>query len=90
MSVFTIVSHRDHPRVCGEQLLNPSGAVFSPGSSPRVRGAAAIIDSAMSWFGIIPACAGSSLTNSASRFSARDHPRVCGEQKICNLSAETV
>ena len=36
--------------MCGEQLLNPSGAVFSPGSSPRVRGAAAIIDSAMSWF----------------------------------------
>ena len=76
--------------MCGEQTGLVEQLWPTKGSSPRVRGAAAIIDSAMSWFGIIPACAGSSLTNSASRFSARDHPRVCGEQKICNLSAETV
>ena len=39
MSVFTIVSHRDHPRVCGEQRAPLFKTESGLGSSPRVRGA---------------------------------------------------
>ena len=50
------------------------------GSSPRVRGAEAIFDCRPVGDGIIPACAGSSGYYALRQGSARDHPRVCGEQ----------
>ena len=61
MSVFTIVSHRDHPRVCGEQSHCWCRLIVPLGSSPRVRGAAVGVLNADSGVGIIPACAGSSF-----------------------------
>ena len=42
------------------------------------------MDASINWghVGIIPACAGSTLTLAVSRSRARDHPRMCGEHPI--------
>ena len=53
--------NRDHPRVCGEQWVLTCAVTAHSGSSPRVRGAVAIVLAAEKGSGIIPACAGSSV-----------------------------
>ncbi len=52
--------HRDHPRVCGEQVEQVSALGTDMGSSPRVRGTASLEDGVVFRLGIIPACAGNS------------------------------
>ena len=76
-----------HPRVCGEQLTQTRFARPHRGSSPRVRG------TAEPWFRrplfvrFIPACAGNSSRMTARLGYTAVHPRVCGEQTRCALSA---
>ena len=69
----------DHPRVRGEHCNPLHASKARGGSSPRARGALAL----MAWFevpsGIIPACAGSTLFAMAAKRVYRDHPRVRGE-----------
>ena len=70
---------RDHPRVCGEHVLNIDDATVTQGSSPRVRGTRVPQPTSLAMAGIIPACAGNtSLVLLVESFSW-DHPRVCGE-----------
>ena len=76
-----ILSGRDHPRVCGEQLSPTSRTELKEGSSPRVRGTDGWGDSLNVVTGIIPACAGNSLPILVINEISWDHPRVCGEQK---------
>ena len=71
---------RDHPRVCGEQVLPPPRVRVCVGSSPRVRGAGLVLEDYHRVPGIIPACAGSRTDSRWGRRARRDHPRVCGEQ----------
>ncbi len=70
----------DHPRACGEQRSAEFLAPWSPGSSPRVRGAVRVHRRNERRPGIIPACAGSRLGGRCPVGPERDHPRVCGEQ----------
>ena len=70
----------DHPRACGEQVLNRGSLYSMVGSSPRVRGAATSSIPYRRYIGIIPARAGSSIPLCHSRRCHRDHPRACGEQ----------
>ena len=70
----------DHPRVCGEQNHAPQGHRRERGSSPRVRGAAILVEGKHYRYGIIPACAGSSGLGRRRWARVGDHPRVCGEQ----------
>ena len=72
---------RDHPRVCGEQGVYRSSASRVMGSSPRVRGTAICKQQRHLNGGIIPACAGNSLSDVPTFGVKRDHPRVCGEQR---------
>ena len=76
---------RDHPRVCGEQMIasNLSGA--KAGSSPRVRGTEILCIIAGRLIGIIPACAGNRHRIKLRGYNAWDHPRVCGEQLLIVL-----
>ncbi len=78
---------RDHPRACGEQLRALNKQLYSQGSSPRVRGAAAQTARTCPALGIIPARAGSSLLFFWSHYALRDHPRACGEQFSIRVNA---
>ena len=71
---------RDHPRVCGEQTPARYAATRKPGSPPRVRGTGQKLHSLELEGRITPACAGNSPYLRRSPRTARDHPRVCGEQ----------
>ena len=51
----------DHPRMCGEHLLLSTVVSATQGSSPHVRGAPYLLFQVIQGFGIIPACAGSTL-----------------------------
>ena len=70
----------DHPRACGEQALRFFTTLISSGSSPRVRGAAALMRPPFFSGGIIPAHAGNRSNPRLRATSRRDHPRACGEQ----------
>ena len=70
---------RDHPRMRGEHRLACSMPIERQGSSPHARGALVVFLVQVEVVGIIPACAGSTTTNSFVPFSCRDHPRMRGE-----------
>ena len=72
---------RDHPRACGEQSPSSPPGARGMGSSPRVRGAAALGVDLGRLAGIIPARAGSSDPIEKKSRPSRDHPRACGEQE---------
>ena len=69
----------DHPRMCGEHTMPLRCPAFKVGSSPHVRGAHGHEVRVVSDMGIIPACAGSTISRSFQRRHPRDHPRMCGE-----------
>ena len=73
----------DHPRVRGEHLINRLDTLTSEGSSPRARGARVARPPADQHRGIIPACAGSTVSHASQRHRPRDHPRVRGEHGTC-------
>ena len=75
-----ITSTKDHPRVCGEKLLNGSGGLGDSGSPPRVRGKVGQLENHQMIVGITPACAGKRESEVFARGNGWDHPRVCGEK----------
>ena len=78
----TEMPFRDHPRMCGEHLDAGSEQKPCPGSSPHVRGALRSGRIGGQDRGIIPACAGSTLTLLAAGECSGDHPRMCGEHHV--------
>ena len=76
------ISHKDHPRVCGEQVPWASGKYGPQGSPPRVRGTVPGADDSAPVYRITPACAGNRAQTVQKYFLLQDHPRVCGEQKF--------
>ena len=70
---------RDHPRMCGEHIVQSVTSICAPGSSPHVRGAPTTQGIVGDTYGIIPACAGSTGRIYAGLQQAGDHPRMCGE-----------
>ena len=70
-----------HPRVCGENPAGPPTRDSAPGSSPRVRGKPPQLRRAPPSRGLIPACAGKTLTEARASFVTWAHPRVCGENR---------
>ena len=75
------VSHGDHPRMCGEHAPRDSWVATGRGSSPHVRGALQPLGAKALVRGIIPACAGSTRSESCCPRRQRDHPRMCGEHE---------
>ena len=76
----------DHPRMCGEHKGFFDIHSPSRGSSPHVRGARVYIDMNQDLPGIIPACAGSTISALDSPDSLGDHPRMCGEHSFHGVS----
>ena len=52
------------------------------GSSPRVRGKLSALIFEILIFGLIPACAGKTLSTPPRPASSPAHPRVCGENNF--------
>ncbi len=69
----------DHPRMCGEHTYSNIEQSWIEGSSPHVRGAPVVVCHLVRVQGIIPACAGSTVTCHCIATNSRDHPRMCGE-----------
>ena len=76
---------RDHPRMCGEHTSGLTNSRPVTGSSPHVRGAQQGGRLNRSRNGIIPACAGSTISYAILRFDSWDHPRMCGEHLNVNV-----
>ena len=76
----------DHPRMCGEHTAIRLASSAEPGSSPHVRGALAVGQALLDFVGIIPACAGSTVSWMDTAAGFWDHPRMCGE----HVSASSV
>ena len=72
----------DHPRMCGEHLMDALSSIAGTGSSPHVRGARRVAPGVDAGSGIIPACAGSTLKLTMSVVVIADHPRMCGEHLV--------
>ena len=66
--------------MCGEKAVRTVLVLDRMGSPPRVRGKEAAHDLDKARRGITPACAGKRSAPGAASASARDHPRVCGEE----------
>ena len=80
----------DHPRVCGEKLLEQTRHFRLLGSPPRVRGKDHKAQVAAIGAGITPACAGKSPRCGSGLHGSRDHPRVCGEKPPAAESINTM
>ena len=76
---YPTVIARDHPRVCGEHLMDVCHANSDRGSSPRMRGTHCLGLPCKLLSGIIPAYAGNTPAETTSDCYNWDHPRVCGE-----------
>ena len=72
----------DHPRMCGEHRERAEHHAPIMGSSPHVRGAPNRAALGTDDLGIIPACAGSTVSWRTDRSPCRDHPRMCGEHSV--------
>ena len=70
---------RAHPRVCGENHLQPVWHPNNRGSSPRMRGKRRPHSGSGTCTGLIPAYAGKTPTGAGAGASQSAHPRVCGE-----------
>ena len=77
----------DHPRACGEHVVEEVAQWLDEGSSPRLRGTRHVRGYEQHIHGIIPALAGNTGTVLWRMGSDRDHPRACGEHCSLSISA---
>ena len=80
MDYILCSSEKDHPRLRGEQKWKQRKGPPREGSPPLARGTALLPPLAAASFRITPACAGNRSVLLIPVASARDHPRLRGEQ----------
>ena len=73
----------DHPRLCGNNIVNPVTNGFTTGSPPPVREQHGDIHAWGSECGITPACAGTTDGQDVGCVRRSDHPRLCGNNGWC-------
>ena len=78
----------DHPRVCGEHVVERRSRRGFKGSSPRMRGTRVQMVRRDYLLGIIPAYAGNTFEDFLHLLFLGDHPRVCGEHPMQQLGHE--
>ena len=76
-----VLKVKDHPRVCGEKFTTLYQMRSASGSPPRMRGKGIVFTSFPFGSGITPAYAGKRNASFGTRWTIRDHPRVCGEKR---------
>ena len=74
--------HQDHPRVCGENIRRRKRQTRRVGSPPRMRGKLCQELHGIFDRGITPAYAGKTPRRGCKVRRRRDHPRVCGENRL--------
>ena len=74
-----LLDSRAHPRACGENTSTRFVNASCTGSSPRMRGKRLSRTFAFLGRGLIPAHAGKTGMDAATRRTQRAHPRACGE-----------
>ena len=79
----------DHPRLRGEQRTKSPSRSVSVISPPLARGTAQDQHSDWEYRGITPACAGNRCGQRICPQSARDHPRLRGEQTFSNIEQQS-
>ena len=79
--VLNDLHEKDHPRVCGEKMLNGTLDSLMVGSPPRVRGKGQAACEIVVELGITPAYAGKRSDPNRQMRRRWDHPRVCGEKR---------
>ena len=78
---------QDHPRGCGENIIEPNRVFIAAGSPPRMRGKRSHTNMHCLLSRITPADAGKTAICDLSHTNREDHPRGCGENHITdNLS----
>ena len=80
------LSDWDHPRMRGEHCVGGRCMWAIKGSSPHARGAQHHQKAALGLYGIIPACAGSTILDLMVQETSGDHPRMRGEHS-CRCTA---
>ena len=75
------LQNRDHPRACGEKLVEEINYSTVKGSPPRMRGKERDRSWALFQDGITPAHAGKRQRKHQLPGIIRDHPRACGEKR---------
>ena len=75
-----------HPRACGERFCDDCQPEQLIGSSPRVRGTAAMQNKTLSSRRFIPARAGNGVPRRKTSRAYSVHPRACGERR-CIMSS---
>ena len=73
------VAKTAHPRMRGEHAMDPAAGTLEGGSSPHARGARVVVLRHPLDHGLIPACAGSTLSSMNPCASLTAHPRMRGE-----------
>ena len=82
LPISPLATVQDHPRVCGEQLIQKTRLINGLGSPPRVRGTGNSSLDVSERKRITPACAGNRAGLFRQKNLRGDHPRVCGEQSV--------
>ena len=72
----------DHPRICGEKVVELVPDAQRQGSPPHMRGKALNTSFVPELYRITPAYAGKSSELKESASIRRDHPRICGEKYL--------
>ena len=80
---------RDHPRLRGEQFYAIDKRGHNVGSPPLARGTGGGTPNILHISGITPACAGNRCGQRICPQSARDHPRLRGEQTFSNIEQQS-
>ena len=75
------IQNKDHPRRCGENYIELRLFSELNGSPPQVRGKPGVFLPAWAFVGITPAGAGKTYVQYLIDFTAKDHPRRCGENR---------
>ena len=75
--------NRDHPRLRGEQISIAHKSCCIVGSPPLARGTVHCLQYGIRHLRITPACAGNRPCTPIMRYTIRDHPRLRGEQLLC-------
>ena len=78
-AVLSAAWSRDHPRMRGEHEFTAKLDLIKMGSSPHARGARRKVLAVVNNYGIIPACAGSTVAPNVRMWCREDHPRMRGE-----------